>query len=148
MVDGGGGDVERLTLRYPPSRLAGDYVRATVGFVLTALPASQLPSAGVGFWLLSALGLLFIGLGAHTIRRQTTCIVMSDEAIGCSSGKRTIEWKDVREIRLAYFSTRTDRKNGWMQLTIESSNRKLGVDSRIDDFHTIAAAVLEHTRGY
>ena len=57
-----------------------------------------------------------------------------------------IEWKDVREIKLSYFSTRTDRKNGWMQLTINSGKLKLRMDSSIDGFLTIASGVLDQTR--
>ena len=135
----------RLTFRYSPGRLLGDYLRSAIGLGLTGLPATQLPPDGVGFWILLVFALMFVGLGAHTVRRQLTRIVMSDEKIESFPGRIVIEWKDLREVKLSYFSTRTDRKNGWMQLTINTGNRKLRVDSRIDDFPTIASKVLDQT---
>ena len=134
-----------LTFRYPPARLMGDYLRSTVGLALTGLPATQLPAHGVGFWIVLVFALLFVGLGTHTFRRQITRIVMTDEKIESFPGEGVIEWKNLREVKLSYFSTRTDRKNGWMQLTINTGNRKLRMDSRIDDFHVIASKVLEHS---
>ena len=132
--------------RYPVASLAGDYVRSGVGLALTALPASRLPAEGIGFWLLSGLALLFVGLAGYTFRRHATRIVMNDETIESLPGGKVIEWKDVQEIKLSYFSTRTDRKNGWMQLTINSGKLKLRMDSRIDGFLTIASGVLDQTR--
>lgn len=138
--------MEQLMFRYSAGCLMGDYIRAGIGLLLTALPASQLPSDGPGFWLLSGLALLFLGLAGYTIRRHTTRIVMNDETIESLPGGNVIEWKDVREVKLSYFSTRADRKNGWMQLTINSGKRKLRMDSRIDGFLTIASGVLDQTR--
>lgn len=138
--------MEPQIFRYSLKSLMGDYIRSGVGLALTGLPASQLPSSSVGFWLLSVLGLLFVSLAVHTIQRQITRIVMTDETIGGTRARNTIKWSNIREVNLAYFSTRTDRKNGWMQLTIACAQRKLRLDSRIDGFHTIAAAVLDHTR--
>ena len=138
--------MERLTFRYSLASLAGDYFRSCIGLALTALPASQLPSNSVGLWLLSGFAVMFAALALHTLRRQTTRIVMTDDEIELSPGGGSIKWKEVREVKLSYYSTRTDRKNGWMQLTICSGNRKVRIDSRIDSFQTMASTVLDHTR--
>ncbi len=138
--------MEQLMFRYSTARLMGDYIRSSIGLIVTALLASQLRSDNIGFWLLSVFALLFVGLAGETFWRQTTRIVMTDEKIEPFPGGNAIEWKDVREVKLSYFSTRADRKNGWMQLTINSGNRKLRMDSRIDDFRTIASGVLDQTR--
>ena len=138
--------MEQMMFRYPVASLVGDYVRSGVGLALTGLPATQLPVEGIAFWLLSGLALLFVGLAGYTFLRHATRIVMNDETIESLPGGAVIEWKDVREIKLSYFSTRTDRKNGWMQLTINSGKLKLRMDSRIDGFLTIASGVLDQTR--
>lgn len=138
--------MEPLTFRYAVSRLVGDYVRATLGLLITGLPMSQLPVTSIGFWLLLICALMFAGLGLHTIYRQIARIVMTDDGIESYPRKAMIEWKVVREIKLSYFSTRTDRKNGWMQLSIYSRGGRLRIDSRIDNFHTVASTVLDNTR--
>ena len=124
----------------------GDYIRSFIGLLLTALPATQLPVNAFGFWLCLTFALMFLGLAVNTFYRQMSHIVLTDERIEFFPGPNIMSWESVREIKLSYFSTRTDRKDGWMQLTIDSGIRKLRVDSRIDDFHTLAATALEKTK--
>ena len=138
--------MEPLTLRYAPSKLAGDYLRALLGLLLTVVPMCNLPTGSVGFWLLMVPSVLFAGLALHTASRHRARIVVTDVGIASYPSKKMIEWKAVREIKLLYFSTRSDRKNGWMQLSIHSACGMLRIDSRIDEFHTIASAVLDNTR--
>ena len=138
--------MEQLTFRYSAASLMGDYIRSSIGLVVTTLPASQLQSDNISFWLLSVFALLFVSLAAHTIWRHTTRIVMTDEKIESFPRGNAIEWKNVREVKLSYFSTRADRKNGWMQLTINSGDRKLRMDSSIDNFQTIVSGVLDQIR--
>jgi hypothetical protein len=46
-------------------------------------------------------------------------------------------------MKLAYYSTRRDRQRGWMHLTLRGRGRRLGIDSSIDGFETIAEAALD-----
>ena len=48
--------------------------------------------------------------------------------------ERTIAWAELDRLRLAYFSTRRDRKSGWMQLELAGGGARLSLDSRIAGF--------------
>ena len=58
----------------------------------------------------------------------------------------TIPWAALDRMKLAYYSTRRDRKAGWMQLQLGAGPARLTIDSRLDGFEqlvrhaTIAAA--------
>jgi hypothetical protein len=40
-------------------------------------------------------------------------------------------------MRLAYYSTRRDRRSGWMQLDLGAGGQRLRLDSRIDGFDRV-----------
>jgi hypothetical protein len=60
-----------------------------------------------------------------------------------------IRWDDVEDVRLAYYSTRRDGRDGWMQLVLRGGGHTLRLDSRIAGFEAIAtqAAAVAERRG-
>jgi hypothetical protein len=40
-------------------------------------------------------------------------------------------------MKLAYYSTRRDRKSGWMQLKLAAGRSRLSLDSRLDGFERL-----------
>jgi hypothetical protein len=126
---------------YPVSALFGDYLRAAAGLI----PAfAVLAIAPVGIFettLLGGLALLFSAFGIRTALRQFTAIEVTAAALRASGALRVnISWDELDRMRLAYYSTRRDGRNGWMQLELRSGSSTLRVDSRIIGFSELVTA--------
>ena len=61
----------------------------------------------------------------------------------------TIQWAELDQMRLAYYSTRRDRRSGWMQLDLGAGGAKVRLDSRIEGFDQVVrrAAAVASERG-
>lgn len=128
-------------LRYPARALAGDYARAATGIVLCGGGALLAPPGGVAFWILAPLAVLFAGFAARTGLRHATAVTLDagDVAVAGPRPAR-IDWPALDRMRLAYYSTRRDRSNGWMQLTLGAGRTTLWIDSALDEFPVVVAA--------
>lgn len=126
-------------LYYPVSRLWPDYLRAglglaiCLGLLLFATPQSVI------FVLLVGLSLLLAWLGVITMWRQQIEITL--DASGAARSGRwglgrqlVMPWSGLRNVTLRYYSTRRDRSEGWLQLTIEGENGILRADSDLIGF--------------
>ncbi|WP_300299151.1 hypothetical protein [Ferrovibrio sp.] len=137
-------------LYYPLSGLWPDYLRAglglatCLGLLLFATPQSVI------FMLLVGLSLLLAWLGAVTIWRQQIEILLDESGVARSSrwgiGRQLVmPWSGLRNVTLRYYSTRRDRSEGWLLLTIEGDTGILRADSDLIGFpmlveRTMAAA--------
>jgi hypothetical protein len=122
--------------RYPANALIGDYLRAGIGLTATAGPVVVLETALPVTVVLGCFSILFTIFGLRTALRQSTVIEMSDDAIAMmGKGGKRLEWRDVRELRLDYYSTRRDREGGWMQMKISGPDGHIRIDSALDGFH-------------
>lgn len=127
-------------LRYPHSSLMADYGRALAGALLCGAPLLALE---VNHWLGAVLAgglILFLLFALRTALRQHTRYVLSDETL-CADGPAgtLVEWSRLDRMKLSYFSTKRDRTDGWMQLSVGSAGARLvKVDSTLDGFHDIA----------
>jgi hypothetical protein len=138
-------------LRYPPRALMGDYVRAGLGVVLTLPPALAVPPGSPAQIVLGCLVALFGTFGARTLTRQSSRIALEGSRVTLSALRRTsLEWSRLRSVKLNYYSTRTDRGEGWMQLTLRGTGGPAGgtvrVDSTLDGFVEVARAAAEAAR--
>ena len=135
-----------MTYRYPLKRLAGDYVRAGAGLLLTAMPLLLLSLSPLPFAILLLLAVLFTGYGVHTAFCHRRRINVNEEQISAEPDGTCLNWRDLREVKLEYYSTRKESTAGWMQMTLRSSNKRLRIDSRLDGFQDIAryAATSAH----
>ena len=107
-------------------------------------------AASTGFVLL-ALVALFAVFGARTLIRQSSTVAIAPDGVTVSALRRTrLEWARLRSIKLNYYSTRGDRGEGWMQLTLKGSGGSDGgtirVDSSLDGFVEVARAAAEAAR--
>jgi hypothetical protein len=131
--------------RYPPKALTGDYLRAGGGFAITGGPAFFVPTAPAVTVILGALAALFGIFGLRTALRQFTVIEMSDEAIAVvGAGGKRMAWRDVRHLRLDFYSTRRDDKGGWMQMKISGPSGHIRIDSALDGFARVAGEAATH----
>lgn len=126
-------------LRYPRETLWADYLRAAAGVVLCGAPLLLLE---VNPWLgaiLAAGFVLFTLFLVRTALRHRTRYVLGPDTL-CADGPAgtLVEWGRLDRLKLSYFSTKRDRSDGWMQLSVGSTGGRLvKVDSSLDGFHDI-----------
>ena len=137
-------------LRYPRQTLWADYIRAAAGVLLCGAPLLLLE---VNRWLaliLAAGFLLFALFLVRTALRHHTRYVLGPDTL-CADGPAgtLVEWSRLDRMKLSYFSTKRDRTDGWMQLTVGSAGgRTVKIDSSLDGFHDVverAARAAEAT---
>ena len=96
----------------------------------------------VNHWLaliLAAGLLLFAVFLARTALRHRTRYLLGDDTL-CADGPAggIVEWRRLDRLKLSYFSTKRDRSDGWMQLTVGSAGgRAVKIDSSLDGFHDV-----------
>ena len=125
---------------YPNSAMVGDYLRAAAGFVpaaaMFAVPAAGTAAIGVA----AGFAALFLLFGLRTAVRHATHIGANETAIAAAGPlAATIRWAELDRMKLAYYSTRRDRRDGWMQLQLGAGRLRLRLDSRIDGFEELLA---------
>lgn len=125
--------------RYPPAKLALDYLRGGAGLLIgggawSLVPLFSWPSAIFGG--LTGLFLLFT---IRTALRHRERVELADEAISVSGvqGGR-LERHEIDAIGLRYYAMRRNRGGGWMTLTMRAGRRSLSLDSALDGFEAVA----------
>ena len=152
--EGQGGSTRHV---YPAAAMVGDYLRAAAGLVPAGTILATMPVAAVPATLLGGFAAIFGIFGLRTALRHNTSIEMTDTGIGArglvANGlvERRIAWAELDRLRLAYYSTRRDRKSGWMQLELGGGGTRLSLDSRLAGFGEIVrraadAAADNHLR--
>ena len=134
--------------RYPTSTLMADYLRAAAGFFLPLalmIFAELLP---LFFYIMCALVLLFGFYGLRTAQRQGAVLIMDGDGIRQegplgSMFDRSVRWSEIGDMRLRYYSTRRDGKEGWMQLILRGAGKAgaIRMDSNLPGFNDIVAKV-------
>ncbi len=120
---------------YPTSAMLGDYVRAAAGLLLSSGILATMPAGIIGGSVFGGFAALFALFGARTALRHGTRLEVSEAALRASGPLRIcIPWSELDRMKLAYYSTRRDRRDGWMQLELRSGWSTLRVDSRIEGF--------------
>lgn len=143
----------RGEFRYARGPVLADYVRAATGLVLTAGPLLAIDTAP---WAMAGLGagaLVFMLFALRTAQRHISRVSVDDEGVrvhGPLGG--AVRWADLRMVRLSYYSTRRDRRDGWMHMTLKGGKgRKTGgtvrLESSLDGFDLIAGRAAEAARG-
>ena len=133
--------------RYLTKTVTGDYIRSGIGVVVCGALLVATQSFTIFHYLIVAGLLLFGGFAFRTWQRHQTEYELSDDGIWANGpfGK-ALRWSEIADIRLKYFSTRKDRKEGWFQLTIKSSAGKISVDSDLEGFDSILRACVPIVR--
>jgi hypothetical protein len=133
--------------RYPTAATAADYARGLGGIALTAAPLFALAPSGPLAWILAAGMLLFLVYFVRAVVRHLTRIELSEAGIAALGPfGRAIPWDELRSMKLNYYTTRSDRSGGWMQLDLGTGQRSLSVDSRLEGFADVAGAAAQEAR--
>ncbi|HEU0155615.1 MAG TPA: hypothetical protein VFQ82_06055 [Stellaceae bacterium] len=120
---------------YPSSAMIGDYARAAAGLVPSAAILATMPLASPAAAVLAALTALFGVFGVRTALRHGTRLELNETGLVASGPLSTsIPWAELSGMKLAYYSTRRDRKAGWMQLELRAGRSRVRLDSRIEGF--------------
>lgn len=128
--------------RYPLGALLADYGRAGLGLALVLPPLLLVATGPIVAGALGALAALFAGFAATTLIRQRDTIVLDDGGVTAAGFRRRhIAWDALDGARLRWFGSRRDQRGGVMQLVLRGAGTRIVLDSRIDGFEAIAAAV-------
>jgi hypothetical protein len=129
---------------YPTSAMIGDYLRAAAGLVPAGAVIATAPVGTVAATVLGSFAAVFALFGLRTVLRHGTRLEMSDSELR-SEGirRRAIVWAELDRMKLAYYSTRRDRKAGWMQLDLGAGGARVRLDSRIEGFDQLVRRAAE-----
>ncbi|HTQ34962.1 MAG TPA: hypothetical protein VMI30_12375 [Stellaceae bacterium] len=135
---------------YPVSAMTSDYLRSAAGLVPTTLILCTVSVGVVSAVVLGGFAAIFGAFAIRTGLRHFTILELDDNelrATGLLSA--TIAWDRLDRMKLAFYSTRRDRKSGWMQLHLGAGGTRLSLDSRLDGFDRLVrhAAIAAGARG-
>lgn len=136
-----------MSYAYPVSSLAIDYARAGLGALVTAGPVVMVSMPPVAVAILCLLAILFFAYGIVTVLRHRMKIDVSDGWIAVSPGGGRYFWQHLQSVRLKYYSTRRDRRGGWMQLVLMFNNKRLRIDSGLEGFDDVVRRAAAAARG-
>ena len=128
---------------YPLDSVRADYARAGLGLGLCGLPLAMtdLPVA-ITVILILAAG-LFALYGLRTAGQQSMSLKVTGDAIETSGWCRVrLTWDGLSSVSLAYYSTRREGGEGWMQLRLKGNGSTLRIESTLDGFDTIARKAI------
>jgi hypothetical protein len=120
---------------YPASAMLGDYLRAGAGLVPSALILATVSVDSVAGVVIGGFAAIFGAFAIRTVLRHGTRIEVTETGVRALGLRRIeIDWAALDRMKLGYYSTRRDRKSGWMQLQLGSGRARLTLDSRLDGF--------------
>lgn len=130
--------------RYPKDSLVRDYLRAAGGSGLMAMPFITAEPGPIAGTILGLGVILFTVYGVTTWQRHNMTIRVSTEGILADRlfGK-FVEWNQLDALKLSYFSTTRDRRQGWMQIILTGGGSRLKFDSTLQDFDQIVARAVQ-----
>ena len=72
------------------------------------------------------------------LRHHTRYLLGADTLCADGPAGGIVEWRRLDRLKLSYFSTKRDRSDGWMQLSVGSTGgRTVKIDSSLDGFHDV-----------
>jgi hypothetical protein len=139
--------------RYQVERLIGDYLRGACGLAGSIIAWVFLPSVVQVHILIGGLTLLFLLFTIRTAWRQAVRIEASDETLVLTSPRsiffkqEPVAWRDLVSVKLRYYSTRRNRKNGWFTMHLAGPTARIVFDSDLDGFEDMARRAALAVRG-
>ena len=122
--------------RYPKRALIEDYARGAAGLVFLVI--ALVPMHWVLHLVFGLVAVLLLSFGVRTFLRGQSRIVLDENGIAVIGPRsKRLAWAALDGLKLRYFSTRRDRKRGWMELTLSGAGTRLAIESQIEGFETI-----------
>jgi hypothetical protein len=135
---------------YPSSAMIGDYLRAAAGFVPAVAILASVSVGPVATGVFVSVAALFALFGLRTGLRHATRFEATETGLSALGPlAATVSWSKLDRMKLAYYSTRRDRRDGWMQLELRAGASSIRLDSRLEGFEqlversALAAALRE-----
>jgi hypothetical protein len=129
---------------YPASAMVGDYLRAAAGLVPTGMVFATVPVGAVAATFLGGFAAIFAIFGLRTVMRHGTSLEMTDTELRAHGiSNRSIMWSELDRLKLSYYSTRRDRRSGWLQLELGAGGTRLNLDSRLEGFDRVVHRAAE-----
>jgi len=129
---------------YPATAMVGDYLRAAAGLVPTGVVFATEPVSTVAAAVLGSFAAVFGIFGLRTVLRHGTSLEMTDTELRASGAwPCRLSWAELDRMKLTYYSTRRDRRSGWMQLELAAGGSKVRLDSRIAGFDQLVRRAAE-----
>jgi hypothetical protein len=129
--------------RYGWPALRGDYVRSVIGSVVAAGGAVLTVANPYVFGVFAGSAGLFVLFGFRTAWRQRVTYTLSAAGLARRADlpfarDAVVRWDALGKLSLRFYSTKRDRSQGWMQMTLSGGGCRISLDSTIDDFDAIA----------
>lgn len=129
----------RTVHRYPAAALHKSYLLVVAGVVVVSLIAFAARGNIVLSVLCITIVVFFVAYGARTYARGKSAVIVDDSGLHVAGPwPRSARWKELTGLRLAYYTTRRDGENGWMELSVRGRDGRITLDSDIDGFAEIA----------
>ena len=138
------------TYRYSFRALMPQYIRGLIGLALMAGPLVFAETTDTGAIILGIGTVAFVVYVLNTIQGHISVIECGENGITVGGPvPRRIDWADLTDLRLRYFSTRRDRENGWMQLVLKRPGASIRIESTLTGFKDIVAIAIKaaHKKG-
>lgn len=135
---------------YPISAMIGDYLRAAAGFVPAVAILASASVGPVATAVFVSVAALFALFGLRTGLRHATRFEATETGLSALGPlAATVSWAELDRMKLAYYSTRRDRRDGWMQLELRDDASSIRLDSRLEGFEQLVerAALAAALRG-
>ena len=130
--------------RYPQSRIIADYLLGGAGALMSAGLIALASSAVYIVVICGGLTAVFLLFTIRTAFRHRMRILADAEGLTVEGGPvRQVKWQELDGLTLRYYSTRRNRKDGWMTLGLKSAGRSLSIDSHIGGFDSLARLAAE-----
>ncbi len=132
---------------YSTKEITKEYWRSGMGITLSLVPLLLLSPSSVIVYILGSFLCLFVFYGVRTYCRNKMKVILGDQAIQVTGlWEKLIQWEELEELKLAYFTTRRDGENGWMQLRLKGRGDRLRVESTITDFWELVSMCAHKAR--
>lgn len=130
--------------RYPQSRIIADYLLGGAGTLMSAGLVALASSALYIVVICGGLTAVFLLFTIRTAFRHRMRILTDAEGLTVEGGPvRQVKWHELDGLTLRYYSTRRNRKDGWMTLGLRSGGRSLSIDSHLEGFEGLARRAAE-----
>jgi hypothetical protein len=133
--------------RYPPQTLVGDYMRAGLGLLLTVAALLYLQPGILMGLAISAIAALCLFFVLRTVDRNRIVVSLEDDAITVTGfRKAAVRWDDMARMNLAYYATKRDKSDGWMEITLKDAATTIKLDSRLQNFGAVVVKAARVAR--